>query len=87
MYADFNISLKSPILIFKTHTDNVLSLTLMNDGRLVSGARDCLIIIYNKKTYQPDLIIKEHQEAVLCICQLSSGELASFSEDKTINFF
>jgi len=87
MYDNFNIGLKSPILNLKIHTNNVLSLTIMNDGRLVSGARDYLIVIYNKKTYQPDLIIKEHQKAVLCICQLSSGELVSCSEDKTINIF
>ena len=60
---------------------------MLNDGRLVSGAQDNSIIIYDKNTYQPDLIIKEHSHAVLCIIQLSSGILASCSYDKTIKLF
>jgi WD40 repeat protein len=56
----------------------------MNDGRLVSGSRDCSIIIYNKETYKPDLIIKEHSGIVEYITQLSSGILASCSVDKSI---
>lgn len=59
----------------------------MKDGRLVSGGRDYIIIIYNKNTYLPDLVIKEHNGAICCICQLSSGILASCSEDNTIKLF
>ena len=59
----------------------------MKDGRLVSGAADNSIIIYNKITYQPDLIIKEHNNSVFCITQLSSGILASCSYDNTIKLF
>ena len=84
---DFDIQLKKPIHELNFHTGNVLCLTLLNDGRLVSCARDESIIIYNEKTYQPDLIIKEHTSGVLCICKLSSGILASCSNDKTIKLF
>ena len=42
----------------------VTCLTIMNDGRLVSGSNDKSIIIYNKETYKPDLIIKEHSDGV-----------------------
>ena len=57
------------------HTDYVLCLTIMKDGRLVSGSYDKSIIVYNKESYKPDLIIKEHKNRVLCIIQLRSGLL------------
>ena len=62
-------------------------LTLLNDGRLVSGSVDGSIIIYNKETFKPDLVIKEHNNTVIWITQLSSGILASCSSDKTIKLF
>ena len=58
------------------HTSTVLCLAVLNDGRLVSGACDNSIIIYNKTTYQPDIIIKEHNDGITYITQLSSGILA-----------
>ena len=84
---DFNIELKNPIHILKYHTDWVYCLTIMNDGRLVSGSGDHSIIIYNKETYKPDLIIKEHNGTVYYITQLSSGNLASCSADNSIKLF
>ena len=87
LYSDFNIYSKKPIHILKNHTSRVLSLIIMNDGRLVSGSSDQSIIIYNKITYQPDIIIKEHNHNVLYLTQLSSGILASCSVDKTIKLF
>ena len=87
LYKDFNIKLKNPIHKLKAHTSSVLCLTVMNDGRLVSGSGDNSIIIYNKTTYQPDIIIKEHSSSVFCVTQLSSGVLASCSADKTIKLF
>ena len=59
----------------------------MNDGRLVSGSSDSLIIIYNKSTYQAELIIKDHNGSINCINQLSSGIFASCSSDNTIKLF
>ena len=87
LYKDFNIKLKNPIHKLKAHTSCVYCLTVMNDGRLVSGSADNSIIIYNKTTYQPDIIIKEHSSSVLCVTQLSSGILASCSSDYTIKLF
>ena len=63
----FNINTKNLIHKLNYHTFIVKYLTLLNDGRLVSGSGDKSIIIYNKLTYQPDLIIKEHNNEVnLC---------------------
>ena len=50
LYNNYNIKLKNPIHILNYHTMSVDCLTVMNDGRLVSGSRDNSIIIYNKET-------------------------------------
>ena len=86
LYNDFEIQLKEPIYKLINHTDYVLRLALMKDGRLVSGSGR-LITIYNKESYKSDLIIKEHQDRVLSVIQLRTGILASSSDDKTIKLF
>ncbi len=78
---NFNISLKNPIHTLNYHRFYILCLSILNDGRLISGSDDKLIIIYNKTTYQPDLIINEHKNSVFFIIQLSSGILATCSQD------
>ena len=84
---NFNIKLKEPIHILNNHSSNVYCLTLLKDGRLVSGSYDKSIIIYNKETYKPDLTIKEHNNYIYCVTTLSSGILASCSGDYTIKLF
>jgi len=87
LYNNFNIKLREPIHILNNHKDFVRCLSILKDGRLVSGSDDKSIIIYNKITYQPDLIIKEHNNNINYIITLNSGILASCSGDKTIKFF
>jgi len=87
LYNNFDIKLKEPIHILNNHTSYVNCLTILKDGRLVSGSSDKSIIIYNKETYKPDLTIKEHKDDVFCIITLSSGILASCSCDETIKLF
>ena len=60
-YNNFDIKLKEPIHILNNHIDSVNCLSILKDGRLVSGSDDKSIIIYNKETYQPDLTIKEYK--------------------------
>jgi len=84
---NFNISLKSPIHILNYHKNPIICLSILDDGRLISGSTDSTIIIYNKTSYQPDLIINEHKDWVNCIIQLRSGIIATCSNDKTIKLF
>ena len=86
-YDNYKIETKNPIFTLKAHTDSILCLTLLEDGRLASGAQDYLIIIYNRQTFQPEIKINEHKGEICCLCQLSSGLLASCSDDKTIKLF
>ena len=87
IYDDYKIENKNPTHKLTNHSNNVLCLCVLNDGRLVSGFGDHSIIIYNKNIYQPDLIIKEHSDYICCIIQISSGELISCSADKTIKIY
>ena len=82
----FKLELKDP-LILNEHKGDVLCLTLLNDGRLVSGSLDSSIIIYNKSTYKSDLIIKEHKDRIWSLAQFKNGYLSSCSSDKTIKLF
>jgi len=86
---NYNISLKNanPIHSLNYQRDYLLCLSILNDGRLISGSENNSIIIYNTITYQPDLIINEHKGPVFCITQLYSGILATCSEDKTMKLF
>ena len=86
-YNNFDIKLKEPIHILNNHSDCVYCLSILKDGRLVSGSDDNSIIIYNKETYQPDLTIKENKGGITCITTLSSGILSICSYDKNIKLF
>ena len=55
----YNIALKNQIHTLYYHKDWILCLSVLNDGRLISGSADSSIIIYNKITYKLELIIKE----------------------------
>jgi len=83
----FNLELKNPLNTLNNHKDVVYCLTLLNDGRLVSGSRDKSIIIYNKQNYKPDIIIKEHKDSINFLIQLKNGLLSSCSVDKSIMLF
>ncbi len=78
---------KTYTYILKNHNKWVYCLTLLNDGRLVSGSDDNSIIIYNKKNYEPDIIINEHNSWINCLITLKNGILVSCSNDKTIKLF
>ena len=78
---------KSYILSIKDNTKMVYCLTLLNDGRLVSGSDDSSIIIYNKVTFKFDLEIKEHKLWINYLTTLKNGLLVSCSADKTIKLF
>ena len=87
LYNNFNIKLKEPIHTLNNHKGDIRGLSILKDGRIVSGSEDKSIIIYNKITYQPDLIINEHNDKISYITTLSSGILASCSKDKKIKLF
>ena len=87
LYNNFNINQKKLMIKITYHTYHVVSLCILDDGRLVSSSIDKQIIIYNKKTYKPDLIIKEFNDWISCIIKLKRNILASCSYDSYIKLF
>ena len=47
LYDDFDIKLKDPLHMLNTHTEDIRSLIVLNDGRLASCSGDHSIVIYN----------------------------------------
>ena len=84
---NFDILLKNPIHTLNCHKYFIYYISILNDGRLISGSRDNLIIVCNIITYQPDLIINELEDSIRYITQLSSGILATCSYDITFIIF
>ena len=79
---------QTPLFTLTEHKEKVYCLTILNDGRLVSGSDDKSIIIYNKQDYKHDKIINEHKSWINYLTVLKkNGYLASCSADKTIKLF
>lgn len=70
------------------HTEGVLCLLLMSDGRLASCSNDQKIKIYNmKQNFNCDMTIIGHIQKVTSICQLDYDRIVSCSWDKTIKIW
>ena len=69
------------------HTGPVLSLTVLNDGRLASCSTDSSINIYNTSDYKLKFTIRGHTDGVSYISQLEDGRLISASYDQTIKIW
>ena len=66
------------------HTGPVLSLFVLNDGRLASCSTDSSINIYNSSDYKLKFTIRGHTDGVSYISQTEDGRLLSASYDHTI---
>lgn len=70
------------------HTEGVLCLLFMSDGRLASCSNDRTIKIYNKnKNFNCDMTLFGHTQKVSSICQLDYGRIVSCSWDRTIKIW
>ena len=89
-YNKYNIIQRNEIKIeeLKTiteHTDYILSLLRLKDGRVASCSRDSTIRIYNPSNdYHCDQVINRHSNGITSICELDDGTIVSCSDDKSI---
>ena len=70
--------------ILKGHTNCVLALILLNDGKLCSGGAELCIKIWNWEENICELNLEGNLGWVKCLFQLKNGNILSGSEDKTI---
>jgi len=71
-------------LVLKGHTDYVLCLARLADGRLASGSVDTSIIIWSVAEEKQVAKLEGHTESVTNLAALADGWLVSGSGDKTI---
>ena len=83
LYDNFNISSNQIICKIKLKENNIRSLCVLDDGRLVSGSFEGKIIIYNKITYKPDKIIKKFKGEIKLL-KLNSNRLAIYHSSNNI---
>ena len=67
------------------HTNTIVQLTTLKDGRLISCSGDCTVNIYKKDSYELQLSIKEHTSFIYFFTQLHNDKLITCSADKTMN--
>src|SRR5438128_17412 len=72
--------------ILKGHTDNVKSVAVLDEDRIVSGSWDKTLRIWDTKG-ETEQILKGHTEAVTCFAVLSDGRIVSGSRDKTLRIW
>jgi hypothetical protein len=73
---------------FKTlnnHTNTIVKLSSLKDGRLISCSGDCTVNIYKKDSYELQLSIKEHTSFIYFFTQLHNDKIITCSADKTMN--
>jgi len=63
------------------HTDSVLAIKLLPDGRLVSGSSDKTLRIWTLKVPQAEVVLRGHEATVRCLEVLPDGRFISGSWD------
>ena len=69
------------------HTSSVWSLTILQNGNLVSGSLDKTIKIWNSKTGTLIQTLDGHTQGVFSLTVLQNGNLVSGSGDNTIKIW
>jgi WD40 repeat protein len=69
------------------HSDRVVCVAILPDGRVVSGSHDCTIKIWNPRTGKCDSTFTGHDDIVNCVAAHSNGWIVSGSNDSTIKIW
>ncbi len=69
------------------HSNGVIALTMLGDGRLASGSRDNSIKLWDVQTGQCVQTLQGHSKEVTALTMLGDGRLASGSNDKSIKLW
>lgn len=72
---------------FAGHTDEVLALAVLDDGRLASGSWDKTVRIWDPAGRAEPVVLTGHTGGVTALAVLDDGRLASGSVDKTVRIW
>ena len=66
------------------HTENVSCVSVLPDGRVVSGSWDSTLRVWNAATGACERVLEGHTHWVTCVSVLPDGRVVSGSDDKTL---
>jgi WD40 repeat protein len=69
--------------VLEGHTDSVWALTVLPDGRVVSGSDDKSVRVWDLAGGTPR-VLEGHTDRVLALAALSDGRVVSGSSDNTV---
>jgi WD40 repeat protein len=69
---------------FECHIRTILCIAVLPDGRIVSGASDKTLKIWNLQTGNCDITFRGHDHMVLCVAVLSDGRIVSGADNSTL---
>jgi len=76
------------LALVQAHKDNISSIALANDGRVITASDDFTLRIWNSKTFKEVEVLRGHVGPVTCCAfHPSSRLIASGSRDKTIRIW
>jgi len=73
--------------VLRGHKKGVLSLAILNHGRLASGSLDMTIRVWDLATQVTRQLLEGHEGAVTGLAWVSSGHLVSASQDQTLKLW
>lgn len=71
-------------IVLSGHSSYVNCMTLLKDGRIVSGSDDCTVRIWPLDYSSKPIVLKGHKDPVWSLTVLEDGRLASSSSKETI---
>jgi hypothetical protein len=66
------------------HSNDVLCVVQLADGRVVSGSEDKTLKVWNVNTGVCEMTLEGHRDGVSCLIQLADGRVVSGSDDSTL---
>ena len=72
----------------KIHLDDIYSISLLKNGKIVTSGKDCKLIIINKNTYKKEYVKNNiHDNYVHGVIEIDSNFLVTCSNDQTIKIW